>query len=70
MKTDGPNQIGRENGRRRIVVYANTGGSDMVRVIADIRAVIHGTVAANALASGGYSPSTRSRRMARQSARS
>lgn len=37
---DGPNQIGRENGRRRIVVYANTDGSDMGRVIADIRAVI------------------------------
>lgn len=39
-ETDGPNQIGRENGRRRIVVYANTDGSDMGRVIADIRGVI------------------------------
>ncbi len=39
-ETDGPNQIGRENGRRRIVVYANTDGSDMGRVIADIRAVM------------------------------
>ena len=39
-ETDGPNQIGRENGRRRIVVYANTDGSDMGRVIADIRAAI------------------------------
>lgn len=39
-ETDGPNQIGRENGRRRIVVYANTDGSDMGRVIEDIRAVI------------------------------
>lgn len=39
-ETDGPNQIGRENGRRRIVVYANTDGSDMARVIKDIRAVI------------------------------
>jgi HME family heavy-metal exporter len=39
-ETDGPNQIGRENGRRRIVVYANTDGRDMGRVIADIRAVI------------------------------
>jgi HME family heavy-metal exporter len=38
--TDGPNQIGRENGRRRIVVYANTDGSDMGRVIADIRRVV------------------------------
>jgi len=39
-ETDGPNQIGRENGRRRIVVYANTDGSDMGRVIGDIRAAI------------------------------
>ncbi len=34
---DGPNQIGRENGRRRIVVYANTDGKNMSRVIADVR---------------------------------
>lgn len=40
---DGPNQIGRENGRRRIVVYANTDGSDMSRVIADIRTAIDAT---------------------------
>ena len=39
-ESDGPNQISRENGRRRIVVYANTDGSDMGRVIADIRRVI------------------------------
>ncbi|NUZ08477.1 efflux RND transporter permease subunit [Piscinibacter koreensis] len=39
-ETDGPNQIGRENGRRRIVVYANTDGSDMAKVIGDIRSVI------------------------------
>jgi len=39
-ESDGPNQIGRENGRRRIVVYANTDGSDMGRVIADIRDVV------------------------------
>jgi len=39
-ETDGPNQIGRENGRRRIVVYANTDGGDMGRVIADIRRII------------------------------
>ncbi|WP_029462504.1 efflux RND transporter permease subunit [Serpentinimonas barnesii] len=38
--TDGPNQIGRENGRRRIVVFANTDGSDMGRIITDVRAVI------------------------------
>ncbi len=40
---DGPNQIGRENGRRRIVVYANTDGSDMSRVIADVRKAIAAT---------------------------
>ena len=39
-ESDGPNQIGRENGRRRIVVYANTDGGDMGRVIADIRRII------------------------------
>jgi Cu/Ag efflux pump CusA len=39
-EADGPNQIGRENGRLRIVVYANTDGSDMSRVVADIRWVI------------------------------
>ena len=42
-ETDGPNQIGRENGRRRIVVYANTDGRDMGAVIADVRAVIAST---------------------------
>ena len=36
--TDGPNQILRENGRRRIVVLANTDGSDMAAIIARIRA--------------------------------
>lgn len=42
-ETDGPNQIGRENGRRRIVVYANTDGSDMARIVADVRRVIDAT---------------------------
>jgi HME family heavy-metal exporter len=46
---DGPNQIGRENGRRRIVVYANTDGSNMSRIIADVRKA----VAASQLP-GGY----------------
>jgi HME family heavy-metal exporter len=37
-ETDGPNQILRENGKRRIVVFANTDGkTDMARVVADIR---------------------------------
>ena len=40
---DGPNQVGRENGRRRIVVYANTDGSDMSQVVAGIRKVIDAT---------------------------
>ncbi|MFN9450073.1 MAG: efflux RND transporter permease subunit [Rubrivivax sp.] len=39
-ETDGPNQIGRENGRRRIIVYANTDGGDMGQVIKDIRSII------------------------------
>ncbi len=49
-ETDGPNQIGRENGRRRIVVYANTDGGDMGRVVSDIRAII----AKTALPSGNF----------------
>ncbi|MBS2783946.1 efflux RND transporter permease subunit [Aeromonas salmonicida] len=39
-ESDGPNQIGRENSRRRIVVSANTDGSDMADIVAQIRAVI------------------------------
>ncbi len=35
---DGPNQVSRENARRRIVISANTDGRDMSKVIADIRA--------------------------------
>jgi HME family heavy-metal exporter len=34
---DGPNQVSRENARRRIVISANTDGSDMSRVIESIR---------------------------------
>ena len=49
QETDGPNQIGRENGRRRIVVYANTDGSDMGTVIADIRSVIANTPLPNGM---------------------
>ena len=40
QETDGPNQIGRENGRRRIMVYANTDGSDMGKIVGNIRAKI------------------------------
>ncbi len=46
---DGPNQIGRENSRRRIVVYANTDGSDMSAIIEQVR-----TAVANTTLPGGY----------------
>jgi HME family heavy-metal exporter len=49
-EADGPNQIGRENGRRRIAVYANSDGSDMGRIVADIRQAI----AATSLPSGSF----------------
>ncbi|MEZ5849994.1 MAG: efflux RND transporter permease subunit [Hyphomicrobiaceae bacterium] len=41
-ETDGPNQILRDNTRRRIVVFANTDGSDMARIIAAVRSVAGG----------------------------
>ncbi|MEM5427991.1 efflux RND transporter permease subunit [Cupriavidus oxalaticus] len=40
VEGDGPNQIGRENGRRRIVVYANTDGSDMGTIIGKVRSAV------------------------------
>ena len=40
VDTDGPNQIQRDNTRRRIVVLANTDGSDMARIIGDIRRLL------------------------------
>ncbi|NQD36963.1 efflux RND transporter permease subunit [Permianibacter sp. IMCC34836] len=40
QETDGPNQIGREQSRRRIVLAANTGGRALSAVVADIRAVL------------------------------
>jgi HME family heavy-metal exporter len=40
-ETDGPNQILRENARRRIVVMANTDGArDMAAIVADIRRAV------------------------------
>ncbi|MBI2380282.1 MAG: efflux RND transporter permease subunit [Gammaproteobacteria bacterium] len=39
----GPNQVSRDNGKRRIVIQANTEGRDMAAVVADIRAVLAGT---------------------------
>ncbi len=38
--TDGPNQILRENSRRRIVLMGNSDGSDMSKIVRDIRAEI------------------------------
>ena len=41
LETDGPNQILRENSRRRLVVQANTNGdSDMATIVAAIRAAV------------------------------
>ena len=42
VETDGPNQVLRENGRRRIAVLANTDGSDLARIVDDIRREIQG----------------------------
>ncbi|WP_282099208.1 efflux RND transporter permease subunit [Deefgea sp. CFH1-16] len=39
-ESDGPNQIGRENSRRRIVISANSDGSDMAEIIKNIRQVL------------------------------
>ena len=42
-ETDGPNQILRENGSRRIIVLANTDGQvDMAAVVAEIREILAG----------------------------
>jgi heavy-metal exporter, HME family len=37
---DGPNQISRDDGRRRIVIQANAAGRALSEVVADIRAVV------------------------------
>jgi HME family heavy-metal exporter len=43
-ETDGPNQILREGGKRRVVVLANTDGSrDMAAIVADIRRIVNET---------------------------
>ena len=41
---DGPNQISRENGKRRVVVQANVRGRDVAGVVADARAAIDSQV--------------------------
>lgn len=40
VESEGPNQISRENGRRRIVVLANTDGTNMSGIIERIREII------------------------------
>ncbi len=40
VPTQGPNQIGRENGKRRVVVQANVRGRDIAGVVADAQARI------------------------------
>jgi HME family heavy-metal exporter len=40
VETDGPNQIQRENGRRRIAVFANSDGSDLAGIVEQIRSVV------------------------------
>ena len=50
-ETDGPNQILRENGRRRIVVFANTdAGANLTTIVAAVRQ----EVAATALPEGYF----------------
>ncbi len=41
---DGPNQISRENGKRRVVVQANVRDRDVAGVVADARSAIEGQV--------------------------
>jgi len=43
FETDGPNQIQRENSRRRIAVFANTDGSDIAQIVDEIRKTIDRT---------------------------
>ncbi|KUO60364.1 MAG: multidrug transporter AcrB [Alphaproteobacteria bacterium BRH_c36] len=40
VETDGPNQISRENTKRRTYVLANSDGSDMARIVGDLRAML------------------------------
>lgn len=42
--TDGPNQISRENGKRRVVVQANVRGRDVAGVVADAQEMIDNEV--------------------------
>jgi HME family heavy-metal exporter len=42
VETDGPNQVLRENGRRRMVVLANSDGTDMASLVTSIRGEVAG----------------------------
>jgi HME family heavy-metal exporter len=43
-ETEGPNQIFRENGQRRIAVYANSNGTrDVAQIVADLRRIVNET---------------------------
>ena len=43
-ETEGPNQIFRENGQRRIAVYANSDGTrDLAQIVADLRRIVNET---------------------------
>jgi cobalt-zinc-cadmium resistance protein CzcA len=42
--TEGPNQIGRENGKRRVVVSANVRGRDLGSYVSELREAIRGRV--------------------------
>jgi len=41
VDSDGPNQIQRDNTRRRIVVFANSDGTDVARIIGEIRDLLN-----------------------------
>ncbi len=43
VETDGPNQVLRENAQRRMVVLANSDGTDMAAIVDEIRREIAGT---------------------------
>lgn len=42
--TEGPNQVSRENGKRRVVVTANVRGRDIASVVAEAQAGVQGNV--------------------------
>ena len=59
---DGPNQIQRDNTRRRIVVYANSDGTDMASLVRQIREVLTTTPFRRAMPHRLKAPSRRKKR--------